>query len=75
MNIYIIRHLNHPVDFGDMFFDMKKDPLETDNKISDIKYQKEIITLKGYYDEFVKNTPATGKNEMVNQKMILNQTK
>ena len=62
-------------DFGDMFFDMKRDPLETDNKINDKKYQKEIIKLKGYYDEFVKLTPATGKNEMVNQKMILNQTK
>jgi len=60
-------------DFGDMFFDMEKDPLETDNRISDKKYQEEITKLKGYYDEFVKNTPATGKDEMVNQKMILNE--
>lgn len=54
-------------DFGDMFFDRKKDPLEIANKISDEKYREEIGTLKGYYDEFVRNTPATGKNEMVNQ--------
>ncbi len=62
-------------DFGDMFFDMEKDPLETDNRISDKKYQEDINKLKGYYYEFVKNTPATGKDEMVNQKMILKETK
>ena len=56
-------------DFGDMFFDMEKDPLEIDNKISDKKYKEEISALKGYYDEFVKNTPATGKDEMVKQKL------
>jgi arylsulfatase A-like enzyme len=55
--------------FGDMFFDMKKDPLEVENKIKDKKYQKDIANLRGYYDEFVKNTLATGKDEMVKNKM------
>jgi arylsulfatase A-like enzyme len=52
-------------EFGDMFFDMKKDPLEVDNKISEKKYQEEISKLRGYYEEFVKNTPSTGKDEMI----------
>ena len=56
-------------DFGDMFFDMKNDPLETDNKISNKKYEKEISKLRTYYDEFLKNTPATGKEEMISQKI------
>ncbi len=51
--------------FGDMFFDMKKDPLEVDNKINDNKYKKDIEKLRGYYDEFVKNTPSVGKDEMI----------
>jgi arylsulfatase len=51
--------------FGDMFFDRKNDPLEIDNRIKDSRYQKDIAKLRGYYDEFVKNTPATGKEEMV----------
>ena len=55
-------------EFGDMFFDMEKDPLEIDNKINDKKYLKEIDKLRGYYDEFIKITPATGKDELVNQK-------
>jgi len=56
-------------DFGDMFFDMKKDPLEIDNKINHKKYKKDIAKLRGFYEEFVKNTPATGKDELVNQKL------
>ncbi|MCX6325169.1 MAG: sulfatase-like hydrolase/transferase [Bacteroidia bacterium] len=56
-------------DFGDMFFDRKTDPLETDNKINDNNYQKEIRTLRSYYDEFVRITPATGKDEIVNQRI------
>ena len=56
-------------EFGDMFFDMEKDPLEIDNKINDENYMQEIDKLRTYYDEFVKNTPATGKDEMVNQKL------
>lgn len=53
-------------EFGDMFFDMKTDPLEINNRINDKKYQKEITKLRSYYDEFVHNTPATGKEEMIN---------
>ena len=52
-------------EFGDMFFDMKKDPLEVDNKIKEKNYQNEISKLRGYYEEFVKNTPSTGKDEMI----------
>ena len=52
-------------DFGDMFFDMEEDPLETDNRIGDKMYQKEIKKLRGYYNEYVNSTPATGKEEMV----------
>jgi arylsulfatase len=51
--------------FGDMFFDRNNDPLEIDNRIKDSRYQKDIAKLRGYYDEFVKNIPATGKEEMV----------
>ena len=47
---------------------MKKDPLEVDNKIGDKKYQKEINKLRGYYDEYLKNTPSTGKELMIRQK-------
>ena len=52
-------------DFGDMFFDMRNDPLEVKNGINDPAYQKQIEMLRDYYDEFVQNTPATGKNELI----------
>ena len=55
-------------DFGDMFFDMNNDPAEINNRINDNTYQKEIEKLRNYYKEYVLNTPATGKNEMVLQK-------
>jgi arylsulfatase A-like enzyme len=55
-------------DFGDMFFDMKKDPLEVDNKIGDKKYQNEINKLRGYYDEYLKNIPSTGKQLVIIKK-------
>jgi hypothetical protein len=55
-------------NFGDMFFDMKKDPIEVDNKIADKKYKNEIAKLRGYYEDFVENTPASGKNELIKQK-------
>jgi len=55
-------------DFGDMFFNRAKDPLEIDNRIKDSGYQKDIAKLRGYYDEFVRNIPATGKEEMVMKK-------
>jgi arylsulfatase A-like enzyme len=52
-------------EFGDMFFDRSKDPLEVENGIGDPAYQAQIDLLRGYYDEFVQNTPATGKEEMI----------
>ena len=55
-------------EFGDMFFDMQKDPLEVDNRIKDEKYKKDISRLRDYYSEYVKNTPATGKNELIEKK-------
>jgi arylsulfatase A-like enzyme len=54
--------------FGDMFFDLKKDSLELDNKIDEKQYDKDILTLRGYYDEFIKKIPSTGKDEMVMKK-------
>ncbi len=55
-------------DFGDMFYDMDKDPLEIKNQINNENYKEEIRKLKTFYDEFVANTPATGKTEMIQQK-------
>ena len=55
-------------DFGDMFFDMEKDPLEIDNKIDDKNYNEEISILRGHYSEYVKNTSAAGKKEMIKKK-------
>ena len=57
-------------NYGDMFFDMKNDPLELDNKIKDKKYQNDISQLREYYDEFEKNIPSTGKDEKIKQKLI-----
>jgi hypothetical protein len=37
-------------DFGDMFFDRIKDPLEIDNRIDDPEYKEEIALLRGYFD-------------------------
>lgn len=52
-------------EFGDMFFDTKKDPWETDNKINDEKYRHEIDKLRAYYRKYVAETRATGKDEMI----------
>jgi len=54
-------------EFGDMFFDMIKDPLEIDNQIKNLKYQKKITKLRGYFEEYVRNTSAKGKEEMIEQ--------
>ena len=55
-------------NYGDMFFDRIKDPLELDNKVHDGTCQKEIALLRGYYNEFITNIPSTGKEEVVMQK-------
>jgi hypothetical protein len=38
-----------------------------ENKIKDNNYHREIGILKSYYDEFDRNIPATGKNEVVSK--------
>ena len=55
-------------DFGDMFYDMDHDPLEIENQINNPDYREKINQLKSYYEEYVANVPATGKNEMIQQK-------
>lgn len=55
-------------DFGDMFFDTGKDPLEVDNRINDKKYRKTIAQLRSYYKEFSDKYPAIGKEMLVEQK-------
>jgi len=56
-------------NFGDMFFDLKNDSLELDNKIDEKQYKKDIGKLRNYYDEFVRIIPSTGKDEWVQQKL------
>jgi arylsulfatase A-like enzyme len=51
--------------FGDMFFDTLHDPLEVDNRIHDERYKQQIDTLRAYYADFVKQTPATGKDQLI----------
>lgn len=54
-------------DFGDMFFNREKDPLEIDNGIDDPENQEHIALLRQYFQEYVEKIPATGKNEMIQQ--------
>jgi arylsulfatase A-like enzyme len=56
-------------NFGDMFFDLKNDSLELDNKIDEKQYKSDINKLRNYYMEFLKNIPSTGKDEVVQQKL------
>lgn len=55
-------------EFGDMFFDSRKDPNEVDNRIDDKKYKKEISKLRSYYEEYVEIRPSTGKDELILKK-------
>jgi arylsulfatase A-like enzyme len=52
-------------EFGDMFFDRKKDPLEVDNRINDPEYLEQIAKLRAYYEEYKANTPSTGRDLMI----------
>jgi arylsulfatase A-like enzyme len=52
-------------DFGDMFFDRTSDPLEVKNGISDPAYEEQITLLREYFEEYVQEIPATGKNETI----------
>ena len=51
-------------DFGDMFFDRIKDPLEIKNGINDPKNKKEIEKLKGYFDDFKNKVSGLGFKEI-----------
>ncbi len=51
--------------FGDMFFDRVQDPMEINNGINNPDYQKQIAMLRQYFDEYVENTSAVGKDEMI----------
>ncbi len=55
-------------EFGDIFFDMKNDPQEINNQINNDNHKEEIDKLRIFYEEYLTNTPATGKKEMINQK-------
>jgi len=56
-------------DFGDMFFDRQKDPLEINNQIDSEQYREVIRQLRAYYAEFKEEVPATGKEELIRQAM------
>ncbi len=51
-------------EFGDMFFDRIKDPLELNNGINDVNNQKSIAKLRSYYEDFKKQIPGIGTKEM-----------
>jgi arylsulfatase A-like enzyme len=51
-------------EFGDMFFDRIKDPLELINGINDVNNQKSIAELRSYYEDFKKQIPGIGMKEM-----------
>ena len=53
-------------EFGDMFFDRNRDPLEIRNGIRDPAYKEQIAQLRAYYNDYLNSTPATGKEEMMN---------
>jgi arylsulfatase A-like enzyme len=52
-------------DFGDMFFDLQKDPQEINNGINSPNYQEQIATLRKYFEEYKEQTPDQGKQEMI----------
>ncbi len=56
--------------FGDMLFDRKEDPGEVQNRIGNSEYARVEKKLRGYYDEFTRKIPATGKNEFVKRKPV-----
>ncbi|MCP4639339.1 MAG: sulfatase-like hydrolase/transferase [bacterium] len=54
--------------FGDMLFDLKKDPDETNNLIDKPEFANVQKQLREYFDDFTSTVPATGKNEIVRRK-------
>jgi arylsulfatase A-like enzyme len=56
--------------FGDMLFDRERDPSEINNLIGNPKYAEVEMHLRGYFDDFVKRIPATGKEEIIRRTKI-----
>lgn len=54
-------------EFGDMFFDRIKDPLELNNGIDDKSNQKSIAELRNYYEDFKKRVPGIGMQQINNK--------
>jgi arylsulfatase A-like enzyme len=54
-------------EFGDMFFDRTRDPLEIQNGISEARYKPMIQTLRSHYEAFKQQIPDTGKRERIKQ--------
>jgi hypothetical protein len=52
-------------EFGDMFFDLNKDPLEIKNAVGEAMYVDQIELLRSYYEEFKANYPDLGKQEIM----------
>lgn len=51
--------------FGDMLFDLEKDPDETINRIDDPDYKEILEKLRGCFEEFKSRVASTGKQELV----------
>jgi arylsulfatase A-like enzyme len=56
--------------FGDMLFDREKDPGEINNLIDNAEYAEVEKRLRGYFDDFVKRIPATGKEEIIRRAKV-----
>jgi arylsulfatase A-like enzyme len=52
-------------EFGDMFYDYKKDSLELENGIDKTEYASQIELLESYYTAFQKQYPDIGKQEII----------
>jgi hypothetical protein len=53
--------------FGDMFFNTMVDSLELNNEINNSNYASKISELEAYYEDFKKQYPDIGKQEIINQ--------
>lgn len=63
----IVHPKNDYRDFGNMFFDYKKNRLEVENNYNDCKYKKKIKRLFDYYNEFVNSIPNIGLIERISE--------
>lgn len=55
--------------FPDMLFDLNKDPLETKNQIDTPHYAGIQMELRKALDDWMANTPASGKEEYIKTKL------